>query len=220
MKIEIFDPSRFAATGQFFADEDPTRFAYHGTSTLHASSIEQEGFRPYVNLLEPADLIALSQSIPDPTHRTIAWLQQEAVGQKRLSFAPYALRAASYAMAGQTVRVIHDAKAAGGTLPSAIETFMQQIQQAQPCLYVIDFADLAGLDITLEHGVIHCATPIPASRIAAKMILPSDLHGAVQAALEKQPSPYLDPYTPLGATIWRRRLVSPSSLEGPSPIWG
>ncbi|CAE6908658.1 hypothetical protein R69608_03389 [Paraburkholderia nemoris] len=205
MKVEIFDPNHFATTGKIFADafEDPRRFAYHGTSTLHASSIEQQGFRPYFKLFDPLDLIELAQSIPDQTNSCVEWLQREATGAKRLSFAQYAVRAAAYAMAGQSVRVIQNAMAAGGVLPPAIASFMQQAQQSQPCIYVIDFEDLTDLDITLEYGVIHCKTSLPASRVAAKMILP--IHPAVQAAAQGLPPAYQDLRTALGAKISNRR---------------
>lgn len=177
MKTELFSESRLTETAKLFSDsfEDPSRLAYHGTSTLFSDEIESSGFKyPYV-VIPPGDLLALADSLPAAEHDLASTLRAT-VRPTRLGFSPYSYAAVDYALTGggQVVRLCGRAVDVGGAPSETIVARLRILAGAEPCVYAIDLSDSDELDLAFDRLFIQCSSPVEASRIVAKMIFPSD----------------------------------------------
>jgi hypothetical protein len=177
MKTELFSESHLTDTAKLFSDsfEDPSRFAYHGTSTLFSKEIESSGFQYPYAVLPPGDLLALADSLPEEEHDLASTLRA-AVRPTRLGFAPYSYAAVDYALTGggQVVRLCRRAVDVGGRPSETIMARLKTLAGAEPCVYAVDLSDPDELELSFDRLFIQSSSPVGASRIAAKMVLPSD----------------------------------------------
>jgi len=177
MNIELFSESRLAQTAKLFSDlfEDPSRFAYHGTSTLFSGEIEANGFKYPFAPVPPEDLLALAESLPE-AEAGLASTLRAAVRPTRLGFSPYSYVAVDYALTGggQVVRICKQAVDAGGQPSQAMMARFRTLAAAEPCVYAVDLGEAHELDLAFGNLFIQCSSPVPPSRIVAKMVLPSN----------------------------------------------
>jgi hypothetical protein len=177
MKTELFSESHLTETAKLFSDsfEDPSRFAYHGTSTLFSKEIESRGFQYPYAVIPPGDLLALADSLPAAEHDLASTLRA-AVRPTRLGFAPYSYAAVDYALTGggQVVRFCKRAVDVGGVPSETVMARLKTFAGAEPCVYAVDLSDANDLDLAFGPLFIQSSSPIDPSRIVAKMILPTD----------------------------------------------
>ncbi|WP_449574818.1 hypothetical protein [Methylibium petroleiphilum] len=177
MNTELFSEIRLMETAKLFSDsfEDPSKFAYHGTSTLFSREIESSGFRYPFEVIPPGDLLALADSLPE-AEQALANTLRAAVRPTRLGFAPYSYAAVDYALTGggQVVRLCRRAVDAGGRPSETIVARLETLAGAEPCVYAVDLSDPDDLNLAFDRIFIQSSSPVETSRIAAKMVLPSD----------------------------------------------
>lgn len=184
---EQFDLERLMTTGKLFSDkfEDISRFVYHGTSTLFANDIETSGFLHPFNAVSAQDLNALADSLP-AEESDLADALRQAVSSTRLSFAPISYASIDYALAagGQVVRFYKRGVDAGGNASPAMQERLGRLAGAKPCVYAVDLHDSAELDLVADHLFIFSKSAVPASRIVAKTLIPSDFDISLFKALQ------------------------------------
>jgi hypothetical protein len=173
---EQFDLKRLMTTGKLFSDrfEDVSRFAYHGTSTLFADEIEANGFLYPYCAVSSEDLHALADSLPERESELAETLRQ-AVRPTRLSFAPISYASIDYALTGggQVVRLYKQGVDAGGSPSPSMQERLGRLASAKPCVYAVDLHSSEELDLAADQLFILCKSSVPASRVVARMLIPS-----------------------------------------------
>ncbi len=184
---EQFDLERLMSTGKLFSDkfEDISRFVYHGTSTLFADDIETNGFLYPYSAVSCEELNTLADSLP-AVESDLATLLREAVKPTRLSFAPISYAAVDFALTGggQVVRLYKRGVDAGGSASPAMQERLVRLAGAKPCVYAVDLHESAGLDLAADHLFIFSKSVVPASKVVAKMLIPSDFDMSQFRALQ------------------------------------
>jgi len=177
MLEEKFDEGRLMETAELFSKnfEDPSRFVYHGTSTLFANEIETNGFQYPFSAVPEDDLRALADSLPAGMAE-LAKTLRDAAKPTRLGFAPMSYAAVDYALTGggQVVRLYKQGVDAGGCASPTMAARLSKLADAEPCVYVVDLSDPVDLDLAFDGIFVQSAASVPASRIVAKMLIPRD----------------------------------------------
>ncbi len=184
---EQFDLKRLMTSGRLFSDrfEDISRFVYHGTSTLFADDIETNGFVYPYSAVSSEDLNALADSLP-AEQSDLAQALRQAAKPTRLSFAPISYASVDYALTGggQVVRLYKRGVDTGGSASPRMQERLGSLVGAKPCVYAVDLDASAGLDLAADHLFIFSKSAVPASRVVAKMLIPSDFDMSQFKALQ------------------------------------
>ena len=175
---EQFDLERLMTTGKLFSDnfEDPSRFLYHGTSTLFADDIERNGFvYPYA-AVSAHDLHAMASALPVEHVDLANTLRNAAARPTRLSFSPISYACLSYALSGggQVVWNYKRGVDAGVSASPEMREKLDRLVAAEPCVYAVDFQGGEEVDLCADTLFILSKSAVPASRVVARMLIPAD----------------------------------------------